>query len=134
MTFQSLAPVIHAEKIEECASFWTDRLGFQSVAEVQHGENLGFIVLVRDQVTVMYQSYASVEAEAPGLVPWGQKPGVGLFIQVTDFDALLQSLEGVEVVVEERKTAYTSREIVVRAPCGTVVGFALEPQAPAGAE
>ena len=40
-------------------------------------------------------------------------------------DELKQALEGAEVVVPERQTSYTAREMTVRALCGTLVGLAL---------
>lgn len=39
-------------------------------------------------------------------------------------DQLLPSLDSAEVVVPRRRTDYGMDEIFVRAPCGTVVGFA----------
>ncbi len=43
---------------------------------------------------------------------------------IDDLDAIKPTLEAGEVVVPERKTFYGSREILVRAPCGTIVNFA----------
>ncbi len=124
--FQSLSPVIYVETIEPCIPFWTERLGFSLVAEVPHEGSLGFAMLERDGVTVMYQSFASAEDDVPGLVEAGLPPTTGLFFVVTDFDALLESLDGAEIVLEERQTAYAAREIAVRAPCGSVVAFAVD--------
>lgn len=124
-SFESLAPVIYAERIEPCLPFWTERLGFEVLDRVNYGEGLGFVILQRGDVTVMYQSFASAEEDTPGVAAPGRPPGTALFLTVRDFDALLSALEGVEVVVAERRTDYAEREIFVRAPCGTVVGFAL---------
>ncbi|MDX1643393.1 MAG: hypothetical protein R3244_03435 [Thermoanaerobaculia bacterium] len=124
MRFESLSPVINVEEIEPCLPFWTERLGFALVAQVSHDARLGFAMLVRDDLSVMYQSFAAAEADVPGVVAHDQPPGTGLFFVVSDFDALLKALEGAEVVVPERQTSYAEREIAVRAPCGTIVGFA----------
>jgi hypothetical protein len=47
-----------------------------------------------------------------------------VFIEVADVAEVARRLEGVDVVVPMRKTFYGSEEFFVRAPCGTVVGFA----------
>ncbi len=38
----------------------------------------------------------------------------------------MEQLEGIEVVVPRRTTFYGADEIFVRAPCGTLVGFAAD--------
>ena len=73
----------------------------------------------------LLQSRASVAADVPALAQGKfERSGLGLFIEVESLDAVLPKLEGVEIVVPERKTFYGAREVFVRAPCGTVVGFA----------
>ena len=41
-----------------------------------------------------------------------------------DINAVERVVAGLEVVVPRRTTFYGAEEIFVRAPCGTVVGFA----------
>jgi hypothetical protein len=43
---------------------------------------------------------------------------------VDDINAVERVVAGLEVVVPRRTTFYGAEEIFVRAPCGTVVGFA----------
>jgi len=43
---------------------------------------------------------------------------------MSDLNTIKPTLEAGDVVVPERKTFYGAREIVVRAPCGTLVTFA----------
>lgn len=124
MTFQQLSPVILVEAIEPCLSFWIDRLGFIKTAEVPHEDQLGFVMLERDSVAVMYQSFASAESDVPAVVDRTAKSNTALFIKLTGLDDLKPALEGAEIVVPERTTFYGMREIFLRAPCGTVVGLA----------
>ena len=119
---QSLTPVVFVEAIEPCLSFWHE-LGFETTMEVPGERLLGFAALKSGDVEVMYQSFASLEADMPALLEqqWGP---TNFFIRVDDLDSLKPTLESGDVVVPERDTFYGSREIAVRAPCGTVVTFA----------
>jgi uncharacterized glyoxalase superfamily protein PhnB len=117
-----LTPVIFVEEIEPCMGFWIDRLGFEKTIEVPEGDRLGFVAIQRGNVEIMYQSRASLLKDVPALVEKTfARSGNSLYLQVEGIEELVKQLEGVEVVVPERKTWYGAREIGVRAPCGTIV-------------
>ena len=127
----SITTIIVVDAIEPCLPFWTERLGFEAVATVPHGEALGFAMLQNAGVTIMYQTRESVRddlvAAAPeqdGLAEELARSTATLFVQVEDLEPVLEAVEGVEVVVGRRQTFYGMDEIFVRAPCGTLVGFA----------
>ena len=120
---KKLTPVIMVEAIEACLPFW-ERLGFTKTAEVPEGDRLGFVILAKDTVEVMYQTHESVEKDAPGLVPPSRGTGAALFIEVADVERVERALEGLEIVVPRRKTFYGMDEIGVREPGGHVVMFA----------
>ncbi len=124
MEFKSLSPVILVDAIEPCLAFWEERLEFTRTGEVPMGDRLGFVMLQRDNALVMYQTYASAEADIPGLVNPDAPPGVPLYFSVTGFDEIRARLDGVDAIVDERTTFYGARETFVRAPCGSIVGFA----------
>ncbi len=121
---KKLTPVLLVEEIEPCLPFWVERLGFQKTVEVPDGNKLGFVILGKDNVEIMYQSHASAEKDVPGLVQWPLKPATFLYIEVTDLDDIIQRLQGVPVAVPVRTTFYGAREIGVREPGGNVVAFA----------
>jgi uncharacterized glyoxalase superfamily protein PhnB len=131
---KNLTPVIIVDQIEPCLPFWIERLGFQKTAEVPEGDKLGFIILVKGNVQVMYQTRASVArdlgaAVGPTIHPASgainpNKDLVTLYIQVEKLDPVMAALKGIEVVVPERKTFYGAREFGVREPGGIVVLFA----------
>ncbi|HEX6693951.1 MAG TPA: VOC family protein [Longimicrobiales bacterium] len=125
MTFQlkKITPIMQVEAIEPVLSFWTGRLGFQVTAEVPHGDHLGFVIVEKDGYEVMYQTRASVEADA-GALAGHPLAGTILFIEVDDIDAIESALADAEVLVPRRTTFYGSTEIFVREPAGNVVGFA----------
>ena len=122
-TMKKLTPVIMVEAIETCLPFW-ERLGFTKTAEVPDGNRLGFVILQKDSVEVMYQTHESVEKDAPGLVPRSHGTGAGFFIEVSDVDSIQRALDGLEIVVPRRQTFYGMDEIGVREPGGHVVMFA----------
>ena len=122
-TMKKLSPVIMVQSIEPCLSFW-ERLGFEKMAEVPEGDRLGFVILAKDGVEVMYQTFESVENDAPGLVARDRGHGAALFIEVGDIEAVERALAGLEAVVPRRKTFYGMDEIGVREPGGHVVMFA----------
>src|SRR5215472_14383702 len=121
---KKLTPVLYVETIEPCLPFWVDRLGFHKVAEVPEGDKLGFVILSKDNVEIMYQSRASIAKDIPQLAKGDFRSSTGLYITVSDLDDVIRRLEGVEVVEPKRKTFYGATEIFVREPGGSVIGFA----------
>lgn len=119
---QSLAPVLVVEAIEPCLPFWQERLGFEVMASVPEGDRLGFAMLAKDGVTLMYQTRASVEKDIPALT---EEPSrVVLYLSVASIDAVEPRLEGIELIVPRRTTFYGATELGVREPGGSLVMFA----------
>lgn len=123
MTFKKLTPILYVESIEPCLTFWTERLGFEVTAEVPEGDALGFVMLQKDSVEVMYQTRTSVANDVPALAETPMA-GAFLFIEVDDIDGIEAALKGVEVAVPRRTTFYGADELFVREPGGNIVGFA----------
>jgi hypothetical protein len=121
---KKLSPVLVVDEIEPCLPFWVDRLGFEKTAEVPEGSKLGFVILRKDDVEVMYQSRESVEKDVPGLVPERGGHSIGLFIEVSDVGAVERALEGLELILPRRRTFYGMEEVGVREPGGNAVIFA----------
>ena len=127
-----LSPLLTVESIEPCLPFWVDRLGFAKTVEVPDGTSLGFVILAKDGVEIMYQSRASVEKDIPALAKGAATtlPAMGLFIEVGNIDEVERALNGIAHVIPRRRTFYGMDEVVVRDPGGYVVVFAQ----PVGAE
>jgi hypothetical protein len=121
---KKLTPVLMVEAIEPCLPFW-EGLGWTKVADVPHGDALGFAILVKDDVELMYQSRASVAADLPalGALPMG---GTFLFLEVDDLDAVIAQLGAAPVANPRRTTFYGMEEIAVHEPGGNVVIFAMK--------
>lgn len=128
MKLLKLTPVLMVDAIEPVLPFWVEKLGFARATEVPHGDRLGFVILERDGIEVMYQTKASV---AEDVAPLAQSPmkGTFLFFQVEDLDDIERRLAGVGTVVPRRKTFYGADELIVKAPCGNTVTFAQFPSA-----
>jgi hypothetical protein len=123
-TMKKLSPVLVVEEIEPCLSFWVDRLGFEKATEIPEGPKLGFVILQKDGIEVMYQSRESVAKDVPALVPQRSGHSIALFIEVSDVGSVERALEGFETILPRRKTFYGMDEIGLREPGGNAVIFA----------
>lgn len=120
---KKVTPVLLVEAIEPVLPFWVDRMGFEITNSVPDGDRLGFVMLQKGGVELMYQTRHSV---AEDIAPLADTPlgGTMLFVEVDDLDAVEQALAGIEPVVPRRKTFYGAEELIVREPGGHVVNFA----------
>ncbi len=120
-TLKKLSPVLLVDAIEPVLPFW-NRLGFAVTAEVPHGDRLGFVILTKDGLELMYQSRAGVRDDIPSLA---DEPSRAMFfLEVDDLDAVAALLGDAPVVVARRKTFYGMEEICVRDPVGNCFIFA----------
>lgn len=118
----AVIPILAVERIEDSLPFWVGRLGFLNVAEVPHGDALGFVMLKLGDLTVELQSRASIADDVPELAPLA---GVAsLYLKVPDIGAIERALAGYEPIIARRDTFYGAREVVVREPSGHFVLFA----------
>jgi len=118
---KSLTPVISVDRIEPCLGFW-EALGFERTMDVPGDDGMAFAAVSHGGVEVIYQTHASL-AEVPAVAEL-EFGATNFFIRVSDLNAIKPTLEAGDVIVPERKMFYGSREIVVRASCGTIVSFA----------
>ena len=127
VTMKKLTPVLFVNEIEPCLDFWT-RLGFQRTVEVPEGDRLGFVILAKDSVEVMYQSRESVQKDVPLLAD--MPSCTSLYIEVSDLDAVQSAVSAAPVVVARRKTFYGADEFGVREPGGNVILFSKQATPP----
>lgn len=117
----SIAPILIVGEIEPCLAFW-ERLGFQKIAEVPHGDSLGFVMFVNGDMNLMLQTEASADADIVGIAP---RKGSGVvYLNVDSIDAIEPVVDAASIVIPKRKTFYGATEIWVREPGGNLVGFA----------
>ncbi|HZF27470.1 MAG TPA: VOC family protein [Steroidobacteraceae bacterium] len=123
MQVKKLTPVLFVKRIEPCLDFWEKRLGFTRLAEVPEGDHLGFVLLMRDGIEVMYQTWSSVGSDIPPLGSEAATSRQFLYVDVDDLTSFETALKGIDYVVPKRKTFYGATEIIVREPAGHVVTF-----------
>jgi hypothetical protein len=121
MTVRRITPVQLVERIEPTLPFWA-ALGFQVLAQVPHGDALGFVLLAAGEVHLMLQSQASLAADVPAIARL--QPDTTLYVDVDSLRAALAALPGAELLMPERKASYGPLEAVVRTPSGHVVMLA----------
>lgn len=118
---EAVIPILAVDRIEDSLPFWVDRLGFTVVAEVKHGDALGFVMMKLQALTVELQSRASIAEDVPGLAPLA---GVAtVYLPVADILEIETKLAGYEPVILRRDTFYGMRELIVREPSGHFVFF-----------
>ena len=131
MNVKRITPVLLVKEIEPLIPFWVDRLGFAKTVEVPDGTKLGFVIFEKGSVEVMYQTYASVEKDAPPAMSREARKGpTYLYMEVDDLDALVTAMKDARLVMPVRTAFYGMREFAVQDPGGHFITFA-EPVAPA---
>ena len=121
---KKITPILFAKELEPCISFWTERMGFQKTVEVPEGNKIGFAMLEKNGVELMYQSFSSAEKDNAATGEAARKGPSFLYIEVADLDAALAATKGTEIVMPERTTFYHAREFGVKDPAGHYVIFA----------
>jgi uncharacterized glyoxalase superfamily protein PhnB len=125
---RSLTPVLIVDSVEPCLDFWVDRLAFTKENEVPGPDGkVVFASVKKDGIEIMYQTRASVVADAPSQADELSGHSTALFItvpSVADLDAIESRVKNAPSVKPRHETFYGSIEFYVREPGGNVVGFA----------
>jgi uncharacterized glyoxalase superfamily protein PhnB len=124
MNVKRITPVLLVKEIEPLLPFWIERLGFEKSIEVPDGNRLGFVAFQKGSAEVMYQTYASVDKDAPKEMAAAAKGPTYLYMEVADLNAVLAKMKGVKVVMPERTAFYGMREFAVQDPAGHFITFA----------
>jgi uncharacterized glyoxalase superfamily protein PhnB len=124
MNVKKMTPILFVNEIEPVLPFWVDRLGFQKTAEVPEGNKLGFVILQKGNVEVMYQTYASVDKDMPAIAQAVRRGSTFLYVEVDNLNAVIEATKGVEIYLPVRTTFYGAKEIGVKDPAGHFITFA----------
>jgi uncharacterized glyoxalase superfamily protein PhnB len=130
MAVKRITPVLYVKEVEPCVTFWVERLGFRKTAEVADGERLGFVILQKDGLEIMYQSFASAEKDAPAAAREINGGRTFLYIEVDKLEPIMDAMKNANVVIPLRTTFYGAKEIGVKDPAGHVIVFAEMTAAP----
>ena len=127
---ERLSPVLIVDAVEPCIRFWADRLGFSVENEVPGPDGaLVFASVKSGMVEIMYQTRASVLADAAATADELHGHSTVLFITVANLDDVERATAGVPVVKPRHDTFYGTTEVYVKEPGGNTVGFAQFKQA-----
>lgn len=120
-----ITSILYADQVEPCITFWVERMGFEPGPQVPDGDKIGFAIVQKGNVELMYQSYASAAKDANSDALKSHAKGASfLYIEVDDLDKTLAAMKGVEILVPVHATFYGMKEFVVNDPAGHVVIFA----------
>ena len=88
MNVKRITPVLLVKEIEPVIPFWVGCLGFTKAIEVPEGNKLGFVAFQKGAAEVMYQTYSSVEKDAPSSMSAEARKGpTYLYMEVDNLDA-----------------------------------------------
>jgi len=121
---KKVTPILFAQELEPCIQFWTGRLGFQKTVEVPEGNKIGFVMLEKNGLELMYQSFASAEKDNPATGAAARKGPTFLYVEVADLDAALAATKGAEITMPVRTTFYHAKEFGIKDPAGHYIIFA----------
>src|SRR5262249_13927650 len=93
--------------------------------EVPEGHKLGFVAFQKGTAEVMYQTYASVEKDAPpAMTAEARKGPTYLYMEVDNLEAVLAAMQDAQKVMAERTAFYGMRDFAVQDPGGHFITFA----------
>ena len=124
MNVKRITPVLYVKEIESCIPFWVERLGFVKTAEVPDGDRLGFVILQKHGLELMYQTFSSAEKDAPAVAGEINGGRTFLYIEVDNLQSIIDAMKNADIVVPLRTTFYGAKEIGVKDPAGHVIVFA----------
>lgn len=119
-----LTPVLHVEAIEPVLPFW-EALGFRRTVEVPADDRLGFVILARESIELMYVTWAWLAIDMPAVAAGAARHAKSfLYVEVRDLAAIEAALPRAARFLERRETFYGAIEIGLREPGGHLVTFA----------
>ncbi len=105
-----VTPVLVVNEIESILPLW-EALGFTRVAEVPHGDRLGFVILDGDGAEIMYQTVDSVRADEPLALEGPKAIGAAsLFIEVPSLDDVVAKLPAGRIASSSAARPRTARQ------------------------
>jgi uncharacterized glyoxalase superfamily protein PhnB len=87
-------------------------------------QQVGFAMLQKGSVELMYQSYASADKDVAAISQVVRKGPSFLYVEVDSLDQTIAAIQGAEVVTPVRTTFYGATETSIKDPGGHFVTFA----------
>jgi uncharacterized glyoxalase superfamily protein PhnB len=131
MNIKRITAILLVKEIEPVVPFWVERLGFAKTIEVPDGNKIGFVAFQKGAAEVMYQTFESVEKDAPKEMAAAARKGpTYLYMEVDNLDAVLAAMKDVKIAMPVRTAFYGMKEFGVQDPGGHFITFAQPVAAP----
>ena len=121
---KKITVLLFAQELEPSIEFWTKKMGFHKTVEVPEGDKIGFVILVKDNMELMYQSFAGTDKDNAATGEAARKGPSFLYIEVADINATFETTKGAEVFMPMRTTFYKAKEFGIKDPAGHYFIFA----------
>ncbi len=119
-----ITTVLCMPELEPSLEFWTKRLGFDVTVSVPEEDKLGFAILQKGSAEIMLQTHSSAAKDVPSLGEYCRNAKAALFIEVEDFDDILQRIGGLPLALPVRTAVYGMKEVGLYEPGGNLIIFA----------
>jgi lactoylglutathione lyase len=121
---KKLTPNFMVEDVRKTIAFYQEVLGFSVLTTVEDGDEIGFAILQRDQIELMFQSRKSLSENVPALSGSAIGASQTLYIEVSNIEDLYKMLrDKVEIVVDMHSTFYGTREFYFKDINGYILSF-----------
>lgn len=113
--YKTITTNIMVESVKASIQFYEEKLGFTTAVTVPNeADNFNFAILVKDSISLMFQSKESLVEEYPTLQVDIIKPVFTLFIAVDNIQEVYQELKDkTEIVKELHQTFYGKDEFAI---------------------
>lgn len=123
--FQSLSPNVIVDDVNVAVDYYTKNLGFNFITSVPESGKYNWAMVMRDGITLMFQSLPSIQEDLPELGIAGKGSIGTFFIEMTGIDQWYQQIkEKVDVIGEMRTTFYGKKEFTIKDLNGYFLTFA----------
>jgi uncharacterized glyoxalase superfamily protein PhnB len=123
MNVKRITPILYAKEVEPCVRFWVERLGFEKTVEVPDGDHIGFAILRKGELELMYQRLGDSKDDFTRMNVAGKGPTF-LYVEVASLDATLEAMRGIQIAIPVHETFYGMNEFGVKDPAEHFILFA----------
>lgn len=125
MKLESMSPNFMTDHMDEVLDFYVNILGFTKLMGFPEQAPHSWAMLQRDEITLMFQSRASLAAELPVFENAPTDGNLSLYIKVVDIKSWLEQIgPKVKLVKPLTTTFYGANEFVFADPEGRIISFA----------
>lgn len=124
--FESLSPNVIVDDVNKSVEYYTINLGFSLIASMPGSGHRDWAMVMRDSVTMMFQSLDSLQHDLPTLKITAKGSLGTFYLKVKGLDQLfaLAKTNRLEMAVDMRTTFYGAREFAIKDPDGYFLMFA----------